>query len=275
MEVNTNKTRAYSALFYLITRLVKEQKGLLITILVFSIILALLPIFNYWIIKNNHPNEEIIFSNWELKVFSGFFGWVTWVPPLLTCLAILPILHRQIFDSSILKRLKASGISAVAYSVVMIGSFALISTVMFWTLSIITQPIYASMYGGYQMQFKWLTFIFVTPIIWVAFASTGVLIGNWQIPEVLKGILIFFIFGIITVFSSTIMTPEILNIYPIAATKYEAILLGLNPWALMINTVHHSIVDTESSSYATYSVLISIMISSLLFLIAINRISLR
>ncbi len=262
---NTNKSKAYRALFYLVTRLLKEQVGLLVTILVFSLIIAILPLLFVG------KSDTIVVSYGEV----GFFGWVTWVPSLLVCLAILPIVHQQIFSSSILKRLKASGITSMTYAIVMIGAFALTATIMFWVITLISQPIYASIYNGYDLSIRWFSFVFVTPIIWWAFATTGILIGNWRIPEILKGILIFFIFGIITVFSMTVMNTEILDFDYFSGLKTTYLLLAINPWGLLINTVHYSVVPNVDTTFFGISIVMSILLSGTLFLIALHRISLR
>ncbi len=266
------KRRPNSALLLLISRILKEQKGLLIFIAIFTVIIVLLPLSISWIPGFDERDEM---GRTELIAISGFFGWVTWIPSLFICLAILPIVHRQIFATSLLKRIKSSSITSINYVLVVVGLFALTSTILFWVISIISQPIYANAYNEYEFSFQWITFIFITPIVWIAFATTGLLIGHLKMPEVLKGILIFLIFSIITIFSSTILNPELLDMYPLDASKMNTILLSINPWALMINTVHYSVVDINNDSFNALAVLISVLLSTTLLLLSINLISLK
>lgn len=264
---NTTSMNALFALFRLVMRLLKEQKGMLIGFGILIIVIMFLPLIVF-------KDEELATAS-EMSRVVSFFTWSAWMPSLLITLVILPMVHQQIFSSSILKRLKSSGISSTQYGLVMIGSFSIASIVSFWTLAILTQTLYVIVFSSFDFHINWFTFIFVTPIIWVSFASTGILIGNFKIPEIVKGIIIFFIIAIIVIMSMTVLNPENMDSDLIGGEKLKLAFLTINPWALMINVVNGSMIAGEEGLFVILSIVVSILLTVNLFLIAINRISLK
>lgn len=274
---NVTKTRAYRALGILVLRLLKEQKGMIIGFSIFSLILLFLPMF---VLNENFLNDllggEMTSSNFYNSGVESLYTWVTWIPSLAITLVFLPMVHQQIFSSSISKRLKASGISTLTYTLVMTGSFALTATITFWVLSIISQTIYSSSISVFEFNINWVTFLIVTPIIWISFSSTGILIGNLKIPEIVKGIAIFFIIAIIVLTSVTVLNENNLDLYDIAGIKYRNTMFLINPWGLMIHTVNSTLLPkSNDQSFMIVSILISIIMSINLLLITVLVVDLK
>ncbi len=71
------------------------------------------------------------------------------------------------------------------------------------------------------------------------------------------------------------MSPEIIDMRPIAGEKFKMTMLLLNPWALMINTVDSSITSLSDGLFITISTLISLLLSVNLFLISVHVVNLK
>lgn len=262
---NTTSINALKAMFMLIWKLLKEQKIFLISFLVFMIICAIIPLFIY--------NSIYVNDSWNWKENEGgLFTLVSWLPSISITLAVIPMVHQQIFSSSILKRMKASGINSLTYLIVMVGVFSIVATLTFWILSILTQGLYSIYYDKYTFDFNWISFIFLSPIIWVSFSTTGVLIGNLKINEIFKGIFIF-IFIILVIFMSFTLI-SFSEQGTLFKEKMKIFFFFINPWSMMINLVNSSIIDSKSYLTFIWNILIIVLFTFTLFMISIHFIGL-
>ncbi len=66
----------------------------------------------------------------------GIIGLFYSMPALIITLVCVPMVHNQIYSSSISKRLKASGVSPYIYAIVMISLFALVALVVFYFMAL-------------------------------------------------------------------------------------------------------------------------------------------
>ncbi len=249
MEINTRRN-AFDALFYLVWTIVKQQWITLLCLIVF--IILLIPIPKVFVANGGYETTP-----------NGIIGLFYTLPVLLITLVYLPMIHNQIYSSSIRKRLSASGVPPMIYALTMIFLFAAIALVVFYGLGIIAWLIWNNaeyhnpnfpeestpIWAGHAVN--WLSLLLLSPIAIVGLSSTGLLIGRLKMPEIIKGISIFFLILIVILMSRTIFNP----LYSDMSEKYEpstgdyvinnnAILLSkifiLNPLGSMLYTLQDS-----------------------------------
>lgn len=257
MEFSKTTRNAFDALFYLIWTIVKEQWKTLLALIIFIGIIIPLP--------------KIIASEGGYQSTTiGIMGLFYTLPILLITLVYLPMVHNQIYSSSIKKRLNASGVSSKLYAITMILTFTIVALSAYYLLSIIAFLIWNNSTFIYDtgsetfelpvwfmQKTNWLSMIILAPISIFGLSATGLFIGRLKIAEIVKGVAVFFFIALLILMSRTIFNPlfadmtannewsydgdELLN----SEVKKQAMLMSnifiLNPWGSMLFTLQDSL----------------------------------
>ncbi len=247
MQINTQKN-AFNALFYLVFIIVSQQWKTLIALIVFTLIIIPLP--------------KVFVANGGYETTpNGLIGLFYTLPVLLITLVYLPMVHNQVYSSSIKKRLNASGVPPTIYALTMILLFAAIALVVFYSLGIVawliwngatyieinqTPPETTFIWSANTVN--WLSLLLLSPIAIIGLSSTGLLIGRIRISEIIKGLTIFFFILITVLMSRTIFNPLLsdmaLSDYDSTKLNENAIFLSkvfiVNPWGSMLYTLQDS-----------------------------------
>lgn len=256
MQMNTRKN-AFEALFYLVWTIMKQQWKIFVGVLIVSMIIIPLP---------KLIGEQGGYINTSIGLLGLFYT----LPVLTITLICLPMIHNQIYSSSIKKRLNASGVPSKIYALVMITFFALVAMVVFYGMAFLAWAIWngttlqefiydvdgnqtINEYLLWNFSINWLALLLLTPIAIFGLSATGLLIGRIELSEIIKGVIIFLFIIIAIGMSRTIFNPMnsdmALSSYS-NAVHYSKIFV-FNPWGSMIYTMQHSF-DQETHSLVKF-----------------------
>lgn len=275
MQSNTRKN-AFDALFYLIWTIVKQQWKTLLAMIIFILIIIPLP-------------KLIAMQGGYQTTPNGIIGLFYTLPVLLITLVYLPMVHNQIYSSSIRKRLKSSGVSEKIYATTMILLFSAIALVAFYFLALVANLIWmnstfqqetnpagdlVNIDVWFQRSINWLSLLVLSPIAIIGMSSTGLLIGRMKISEIVKGVLIFLFIVVLILMSRTIINPiySDMGIGESVPPDYDAVvnpaaivmnkLFIANPWGSMLFTMQdsfdsyvHQLVAADSGGYESLPII--------------------
>ncbi len=220
---------AFMAIFYLIY-IILVEKWLTLLIIVLVTLFLWTP-FAIWWTRNDGGNV-------------GYYvmSLIVLLPIISTSLILLPIIHQQIFSSSIKMRMEATGVSAKLYAISIITLFSLLLIAIFYFLLILFVIFFSEVYAinsqndSLVLQFKasysFINLLFLPAICIVGFVSVGVLISMIKINEILKGILILFLIF----FTIVLNQGTINNIYDLNYALAEAHPQDLDGLMFVINS---------------------------------------
>ncbi len=181
------------SILYLIYLVLLEKKYLLIGILVFCFLLWT-PMALTWTKSDGSAMGYY------------FMSLIVTLPIISISLILIPIIHQQIFSSSIKLRMEATGMSMKYYGITMVLMFTALLTIIFYLNLAIFSIFFSEVYGldaqysdemVYVLQFKAsysLINILILPVICISgLVSFGYLLSLIRINELIKGIIIFVI----------------------------------------------------------------------------------
>ncbi len=206
-----------------------------------------------------YPAPALFFSMAEeFRLSYGLIADFAFMPSLLILLVFLPVVNTQIGSSSIQKRLNASGVSSRIYTMVLIVSFAILATLLFYFMIVVAAMLFAGKvttvydesYIIWNPDIQWFSLLTLTPIAMVGLASTGVLISRWKAPDIAKGVATFLIVIALLSLSRTILTPydsinmgeDSYNSDLKKAKHLDNMLLYLNPWGSMVFSAQYGMI---------------------------------
>lgn len=188
--INAETKNLYSSVLYLVFVILKE-KWLTLTLIILFCLLAWTPFALWWTKEDGG------------EVGSYTMSLIPILPILLISFILVPIVHQQIFSSSIKLRMEAAGVPFKVYSISLIALFTAFLTILFYILICLFAIFFnevtvtVSDYDGYHTEthFKGsygiAEMIFLPFICILGLVSVGVVIALAKINEIWKGIIIF------------------------------------------------------------------------------------
>ncbi len=233
----------YSSILYLIFTILK-QKWLTLLLIVLFCLLIWTP-FSLWFTEQG--SESVGYYVMSLFVI---------LPITLIAFILIPIVHQQIFGSSIKLRMEAAGLSFKAYSFSLILIFTIFLTLLFYALCCIFAITFNVIYDFntyqssdiplYHTSFGILEMIFLPVICITGLTSIGVLIGFIQMNEILKGLMIFVLLVFTFFFSAGSTWTLIFNSSNVTSNIQTFRMFLLNPFS----TITYAFQTTINSDYS-------------------------
>ncbi len=246
-------SRGISALLSLIFSLVIQQKKTLISIIVIFFIL-IIPMDIFSILDP---------TNIFIRLFvDGLPTMTVAFLPIMILLVFLPTIHEQIYGSSLVKRMKSTGITPLIYISAVSIIFGLLALAIYYILSIVSLLMFAWSMSTYEIN--WFNFVIMPIFYIIIFTSTGLFIGSLKLSQIVKGVIIFTFIIFIFVTGYTLISPdEFLQTYSQISVAYW--ILFLNPWALTMFSMKSAFSNTASMGLDA-TIITTIYIISIAFL---------